>query len=453
MGSGIRDQGSGDRGQGLGVRDQDTGVRDQGSGVRDQEAGIRDQGSGIRDCCSKNGEASELSSGSSNTEPQSSAPCPLTTDPYLHSSIPCPLPPTPYLRSLLKPFFIFKKRFPLAAYIINRLLTMTVMLFLLGLAVFGLMALAPGDIVTQIMMQQLMTSADARGGRDNRNFSEEQLAAYRAELGLDKPFYVQYFRWLNRVIVHQDLGVSLISRAPVSFLMSSRMLNSLIFNMISLVMITVISFILGVYFSTKAGTKTDLAVTFIALALHAFPGLLLLILLQLFASVTGLFPVTAYPPFAFSDTPVRFVFSYLHHIFLPLLAAFLGGIGGSLRMIRATMLDQLGQPYITSLRSRGISEWRIYFNHAFRNTLNPYITGSANMLAGLFSGSLILEIIFAYPGIGRLMYDAVIQQDVNLVLANIMFISFLALAGMALADIILALVDPRIRYGKEQGNS
>jgi len=174
-----------------------------------------------------------------------------------------------------------------------------------------------------------------------------------------------------------------------------------------------------------------------------------LILLQLFASVSGLFPVTAYPPFPFSESPVKFVFSYAHHIFLPLLSAFLGGIGGTLRMIRATMLDQLGQPYITALRSRGVSEMRIYFAHALRNTLNPYITGSANLLAGLFSGSLILEIIFAYPGIGRLMYEAVIQQDINLVLANIMFISFLVLVGMALADILLALVDPRIRYGKE----
>jgi len=350
---------------------------------------------------------------------------------------------------LLQPFHLFKKRFPLTAYIANRLVTMIVMLFILGLAVFGLMALAPGDIVDQIMMQQLFSENQGRAGQNLQSLNMEQLAARRAELGLDQPFYVQYFRWLNRVIVHHDLGVSLISRAPVSFLISSRLLNSLLLNVISLVLITVFSFALGVYFSAKAGTKTDLAVTFIALTLHAFPGLLLLILLQLFASVTKLFPVTAYPPFPFSEAPARFVFSYAHHVFLPLLASFLGGIGGTLRMIRATMLDQLGQPYITSLRARGIAEWRVYFAHAFRNTLNPYITGSANLLAGLFSGSLILEIIFAYPGIGRLMYEAVIQQDINLVLANIMFISFLILAGMALADILLALVDPRIRYGKE----
>ncbi|MDR2434161.1 MAG: ABC transporter permease [Treponema sp.] len=350
---------------------------------------------------------------------------------------------------LLRPFYLFKRRMPLLSYVLNRILTMTVMLFLLGLAVFALMELAPGDIVDQIMLQQIFSEGQGRASRDLRGLNTEQLAARRAELGLNQPFYAQYFRWLNRVIVHHDLGVSLISRAPVSFLIASRLVNSLLLNIISLVLITFFSFVLGVYFSAKAGTGVDVAVTFFALVLHAFPGLLLLILLQLFASVTGLFPVTAYPPFPFSEAPARFVFSYAHHIFLPLLAAFLGGIGGALRMIRATMLDQLGQPYITSLRSRGIREWRIYFNHAFRNTLNPYITGSANLLASLFSGSLILEIIFAYPGIGRLMYEAVIQEDINLVLSNIMFISFLVLLGMVLADILLALVDPRIRYGKE----
>ena len=120
-----------------------------------------------------------------------------------------------------------------------------------------------------------------------------------------------------------------------------------------------------------------------------------------------------------------------------------------MRMIRSTMLDQMNLPYIFALRSRGISEKRIYLNHAFRNTLNPYITGSANLLASLFSGSLVLEIIFAYPGIGRLMYEAVTQQDINLVLANSMFISALVLFGMLVSDILLAFVDPRIRYSEK----
>ena len=358
--------------------------------------------------------------------------------------------PKDFAAFLAKPFFLFRKKVPLLFYIVGRLAVMALILFLLGLSVFGLMALAPGDIVSQVMMQQLMSSSEGRMSSAQRDFSGEWADAQRKELGLDQSFYVQYVKWLKQVVINHDLGVSLISRAPVTFLIGTRLLNSVLLNVISLVLITFFSFLLGVYFSAKAGTRVDLAVTFFALALHAFPGILLLILLQLFASLSGLFPVTAYPPFPFHDAPSRFVFSYAHHIFLPLLASFLGGIGGTLRMIRATMLDQLGQPYITSLRSRGIAEWRIYLVHAFRNTLNPYITGTANLLAGLFSGSLILEIIFAYPGIGRLMYEAVMQQDINLVLANIMFISFLVLLGMVISDICLALVDPRIRYSEQR---
>lgn len=344
-----------------------------------------------------------------------------------------------------------REKFPLASFIASRTLTMLVVLFLLGWALFGLMELAPGDVVDQMVQQQLLSQSgttSSSSAKDNV-FSEEQLAQTRAELGLDRSFTVQYFRWLKKVLVHHDLGTSLISRAPVGFLIRTRIVNSLVLNLLSLVFITIFSFLLGVYFSSKAGTKIDIAVTFFALFFHAFPGILLLILLQLFASICGLFPVTGYPDFPFSSAPVKFTFSYLYHVFLPLFASFLGGVGGTMRMIRSTMLDQMGMPYIMALRARGISEKRVYLNHAFRNTLNPYITGSANLLAGLFSGSLILEIIFSYPGIGRLMYEAVMQQDVNLVLANSMFISTLVLVGMLISDILLALVDPRIRYGKE----
>jgi len=321
---------------------------------------------------------------------------------------------------LAKPFFLFKKKAPLLYYIMGRLIATAVMLFILGFAVFGLMALAQGSIAGQVTQQ-----------------------------GLDQPFYVQYLRWLRQVVVNHDLGLSLVSRAPVTVLIGTRLLNSLILNAISLVLIAFFSFLLGVYFSARAGTRVDFAVTFFAFALHAFPGILLLILLRLFASLTGLFPVTAYPQLLFRDDPARFVFSYAHHVFLPLLAAVLGGSGGGMRMIRAAMLKQLDQPYITSLRSRGIAEWRIYLVHAFRNTLNSRLTGSANMLAWLFSLSLILEIIFAYPGMGLLMYEAVMQRDINLVFAILMLISFLVLLGILTSDICLALVDPGIRRRKE----
>lgn len=350
-----------------------------------------------------------------------------------------------FVRFIGHPYYMFRKGHPLAAFIVARVISMVTILFILGFAVFGLMALSPGDVVENYVRSQMLMQEEFR--QSDNVYTEEAIALAKARLGLDQPFYVQYMQWLRRVFVDRDLGRSLISRAPILFLIQDRMANSLVLNLISLFFLTIISFALGIYFSSKVGTRVDLVATLVALFLHAFPGILLLILLQLFAAVTGLFPITAYPDFPASEAPVRFTFSYLYHILLPLIGAFLGGIGGTMRMIRATMLDQLGQPYITSLRSRGVSEGRIYFAHAFRNTLNPYITSSANLFAGLFSGSLILEIIFSYPGIGRLMYEAVRQEDVNLVLANIMFISFLVLFGMVISDILLALVDPRIRYG------
>ncbi len=356
---------------------------------------------------------------------------------------------------ILLPVKFFRKKAPLLSFIVSRFLTMLFLLFLLGFALFGLMELAPGDIVDQMVSEQILNSVQSNvsGGThssgNNEFFENQQIEELKKEFGLDKPFYIQYFKWLERVLIHHDLGTSLISRTPVTFLIGSRIWNSVILNLISLIFITIFSFLLGVYFSSKAGTKIDTAVTFFALFFHAFPSILLLILLQILASVTKIFPVTAFPSFSFSDSPVRFTFSYFYHIFLPLLASFLGGCGGTLRMIRSTMLDQMSLPYIFALRARGISEKRIYLNHAFRNTLNPYITGSANLLASLFSGSLVLEIIFAYPGIGRLMYEAVTQQDINLVLANSMFISFLVLLGMLVSDILLAFVDPRIRYSEK----
>jgi peptide/nickel transport system permease protein len=340
----------------------------------------------------------------------------------------------------------FSKRFPLLAFIFTRFLSMLVILFFLGFAVFGLMQLAPGDVVDNYVKAQLFMQND--GMTKDNIYTEEVIAAEKARLGLDKPFYAQYFNWLRKILVERDLGRSLVSKGPILFLIRGRLANSIILNLISLVFLTTFSFILGIYFSSKVGTKVDIGATFVALFLHAFPGILMLILLQLFAAETNLFPIFAYPEFPMQEAPLKFVFSYLYHIFLPLFGAFLGGIGGTMRYIRSTMLDQLGQPYITALRARGISERRIHFAHAFRNTLNPYITGSANLFASLFSGSLILEIIFSYPGIGRLMYEAVRQEDVYLVLANIMFTSFLILFGMVVSDILLAVVDPRIRFGK-----
>lgn len=148
-------------------------------------------------------------------------------------------------------FLQFRKKHPLAVFITTRTLSMLVTLFVLGFAVFGLMALTPGDIIDSYVKQELLNSSGANGsrpGKDKNLFDEQEIAAAKARLGLDKPFYIQYFNWLHQVIVKHDLGRSLISRAPILFLVKDRLINSLILNVISLIFITVISFAIGIYF-------------------------------------------------------------------------------------------------------------------------------------------------------------------------------------------------------------
>ncbi len=335
---------------------------------------------------------------------------------------------------------------PLYSFIVKRTFTIFTMLFVLGLLLFGLIALAPGNIVDNYVIQQIFSS---EGVGSEEQFSEEAIAAAKARLGLDKPFYVQYVRWLKQVFIDRDLGRSFISRAPILFLVQQRMINTLVLNTLSLIVLTVLSFSISIVLSAFSTSKYDFFIAFTAILLSSIPGILILTLLQLFAASTGLFPITGYPPFSFVEAPLQFIFSYSYHIFIPLLGSFLIGIGSTLRMVRATMLDQLGKPFIRVLRSRGISEKRILFHHAFMNTVNPYITNSATLLASLFSGSLILEIIFSYPGMGSLMFEAVRQEDIHLVVTNILFISTLILIGILISDIVLAIIDPRIRYTKD----
>ena len=161
------------------------------------------------------------------------------------------------------------RKHPLTSFLLNRAVTMVFMLFVLGLGVFGLMSLAPGDIVDNYVRSQMLTMTDFRSN-DNA-LDPGQIKEAKHRLGLDQPFYEQYFRWLHRVFVDHDLGRSLISQAPVLFLVSTRMINSVVLNLISLVFLTTASFALGIWLSSKAGTKLDLAAAFISLFLNAFP--------------------------------------------------------------------------------------------------------------------------------------------------------------------------------------
>lgn len=339
----------------------------------------------------------------------------------------------------------FAARHPLFVFLASRITTMIVMMFVLGLVVFGLMALTPGDAVDDYAAK-LAFSQSGQFSSEN-TLTEEQIWEMKEEFYLNDNFVVRYFKWLRDVIVYKDLGETITTGESVSSLLGQAIGFSLAFNLIAFFVVTFLSFGIGIFFASKAGSRIDSYATTTALILHSFPGLLMLILIQFIGFKTGLFPSKAIPDNTFSEGGILYIFNYLHHISGPLLASFLLGIGGTMRMVRATMLDQMNKPYTQLLRARGVSNKRIVFSHAFRNTLNPYVTSSANLFAELFSGALLMEIIFSYPGVGQLTFEAAKQEDYNLVMANLMFISFLVMLGMILSDIALALIDPRIRYG------
>ena len=179
---------------------------------------------------------------------------------------------------LLLYYFRLRKRFPLLFFVSGRVVSMIFILFLLGLAVFALMELTPGDVVENYVKAQMLHSGayDTAGSRT----TPEMMAAMKHELGLDRPFYIQYFRWLKQVFIDHDLGRSLISRAEILPLTVGRMMNSLVLNLISLVFLTVISFALGIVLSAKAGTFPDAAAALFGLFFHSFPSILMMILLK-----------------------------------------------------------------------------------------------------------------------------------------------------------------------------
>jgi len=320
------------------------------------------------------------------------------------------------------------------------------MLLAIGFVVFGLMELMPGDLAQQIKAR--FTPAGIPAGPGAYQITDEQLYYLRMHMGLDAPWFVQYWRWVASAL-RGDFGVDLEGRTPVAYLIRWRLTNTVILNAVSFAVTTVLAFALGIFFSARQGSRADMALTFFALFLYSIPPLVVFFGLQTFAFNTWLFPISGLPVRSMAPNLLAFILMYAHHIVLLVVGNFILGFGVTLRMVKMFMLDQLGQPYILSLRSRGIPERIILFKHVFRNALNPFISWGGVQLIGMLSGSIIVETIFSFPGIGRLMMQAAFRQDGNIIMAVIMVVAATVLVVMLAADIMLALLDPRIRYGKK----
>ena len=316
-------------------------------------------------------------------------------------------------------------------YVLRRLLQFIPLIFGMTLISFLIIQLAPGDYFDQLKL--------------NPEISRETLDAMRRSFGLDKPVIVQYLLWLKNILM-LNLGQSFAYHVPVSFLIKGRLLNTLALAVFSIVLTWLTAIPLGVYAATREGRWQDRVLSVLAYIGISIPAFFVAMLLVLFAAKTMVLPIGGTSStFAVDATLWERFWDYLRHLLLPGFALTLAGIGSLYRLMKNNFLEALGSAYVVTARAKGLPESRVLYGHALRNAINPMITIFGYELSGLLSGAALVEIITNWPGMGRLILDAVLQQDLYVVMASLLIGGVLLIAGNLVADLLLAAADPRIR--------
>ncbi len=284
----------------------------------------------------------------------------------------------------------------------------------------------------------------------NPKMTPEMRARLRTEYGLDKPLYIQYWKWLKGLAV-LDLGRSFApDRRPVWDKIKERLPVTILINTLAIALIILIAVPLGVAGAVRQHSLFDEITTVFVFITYAAPAFWVALLLMLYFGVhlgwlpiSGLHSLMGYREMSWWQK----LLDWCRHLILPVLVSALGGLAGLSRYTRSSMLEVLRQDYITTARAKGLSERRVIYHHALRNALLPLITILGLSIPGLIGGSVIFESIFAIPGVGQLMWSSVMARDYPVLMGNLVIVSVLTLLGNQLADIGYALADPRIRTG------
>jgi peptide/nickel transport system permease protein len=323
------------------------------------------------------------------------------------------------------------------SYVVKRLLQALLTLLLASALSFFIIQLAPGDYLDTL--------------RQNPQISEETINRLQERFGLDKPIVEQYFLWLTQVVTKGDFGVSFAySQRPVSDLLWERIPPTLLLSLASLVVTWAIAIPLGVVGAVQQNRWADRALRVLSYIGQGFPTLITGLLLLFFAQLTSpLFPVGGMTSIDHAD--LNFfgkILDIAWHMILPTLALSLTGFAGLQRITRGELLDVLRQDYIQTARAKGLPENRVIYVHALRNAINPLITLLGFEFASLLGGAFITENYFNWPGLGRLILQAVQAQDLYLVMASLMMGAVMLIIGNLLADLALKFVDPRIKLSE-----
>ena len=270
----------------------------------------------------------------------------------------------------------------------------------------------------------------------------EYITAFRARLGLDQPLYIQYMKYMINLL-QGDLGYSYTYRQPVQDLILERIGATITLTLTSLIIFSALGIWLALHAARKPYSLRDNATTVIAVIGWATPEFWLgQMLLILFAFYLGWFPVSGTE----SVREVKFVFlDKLRHLFLPALALGMRYLALTARFTRGSLLENLGQDYIITARAKGLSERSIYYGHALPNALLPVITMIGMYFPTLLMGSVLTEVVYGWPGIGRLMYDAIYARDYPVMLGVFFVVSIFVIIVNLLIDLLYGIIDPRIR--------
>jgi peptide/nickel transport system permease protein len=365
----------------------------------------------------------------------------------------------------------------LIRYIIRRLIGAIPTLFIISLLIYGFVLLSPGGPTARFAM--------------NPKITPEALAAFEHRWGLDQPVYVQYCRWLgvcnpdgqglgvvlsnhglpnllpgfmgggDNGVLHFDLGLSSASGVPVSEVIAERFPRTLALAGVALVLWLTLALILGVTSAVKRYTKVDNAITVFNYVAYSFPTFWLgLLLIIIFSSMLGWFPaggmwdVRNTPIFGTSDYwayvgqhPLNAFADLVKHLALPVITLVAVSVAGDSRFVRAAMIDALRQDFVRTARAKGVPERRVIFRHALRNALLPVVTNIGLELPFLFTGAIATETVFSWPGMGAQFITSIGQYDYPVVMGISVITAVLVVGANLLADIIYAIVDPRISYG------
>ncbi len=322
----------------------------------------------------------------------------------------------------------------MSRYLLRRLIGMVPLLLGISFVVFALLNLVPGSPTDKYEFNPTITPAARERIIDN--------------LGLNAPWYERYFIWLSNA-VRGDFGHSFINFRPVVDSISAALPNTLILGGASIVLALALSIPIGILSAVKLNSFFDRAVTIISTAFFSVPSIWLgLLLIILFAVKFQQWDM----PFSLPVGGVKNLrgesgfWDRVQHLILPVFTLGVIQLAGWTRYVRSSMLDVIRQDYIRTAEAKGLRERAVLYSHAFRNAVIPLITLVGLTIPDLFGGALIVENVFAYPGIGQLTVNSLQKSDYSVAMACVMLLAFLTVLGNLIADILYGVLDPRVRY-------